>query len=77
VYKNYLKKNNEEMIDNWEKVHREALSSVNRDMGIKYYRHCCIPGSNKILTTKENKLKEEEEAINICAMIMMIEEDKL
>ena len=65
------------MIDNWEKVHREALSSVNRDMGIKYYRHCGIPGSNNILTTNESNMEEEEEAINICAMIMMIEEDEL
>ena len=31
------------------KVHFEAVLTVNRDNGIKYYRCCGIPGSDKML----------------------------
>ena len=40
VYKRYLKKYNDDMIRDWERVHLEALGSVNRDMGIRYFRRC-------------------------------------
>ena len=53
VYKRYLKKHNDDMIRDWESVHYEALKSVNRDMGIKYFRRCGIPGSRNLLTSEE------------------------
>ena len=60
------------MTENWQKVHWEALATVNRDMGIRYFRRCGIPGSIKM----QDKNKEEEETMNNFAMIMMIEDDE-
>ena len=45
------------MTENWQKVHWEALATVNRDMGIRYFRRCGIPGSIKM----QDMNKEEEE----------------
>ena len=66
VYKSFLKKHNDEMIENWEAVHLQALASVDRDMGIKYYRRCGIPGSKKM------KTKEETASLNNVAAIFII-----
>ena len=63
------------MTANWKKVHWEALATVDRDMGIRYFRRCGIPGSNQ-LKTMEEKNKEEEEAMNIFAMMLIIDEEE-
>ena len=55
VYKRYLKKNSDEMRSNYEKVHQEALGIVNREIGIKYFRRCGIPGANLLMTMEERK----------------------
>ena len=68
VYKRYLKRRSDEMSQDWEKIHFEALASVDREMGIKYFRKCLIPGSDKVLTMKEKKLKLN---INIAIVIIM------
>ena len=75
VYKKYLKRNNIAMTANWKKVHWEALATVDRNMGIRYFRRCGISGSNQ-LKTMEEKNKEEEEAMNIFAMMLIIDEEE-
>ena len=71
VYKRYLKKHNDDMISNWEKVHHEALGSVDRDMGIKYFRKCDIPGAKQMLTTEEiHNLNNELAAVIIIIMLL-------
>ena len=52
-YKAYIKKNDKRMVTNWYEVHREALTIVDRDMGIKFFRKSKVPGSNMVLTTEE------------------------
>ena len=37
LYKKHLKCNCSRMHDDWQKVHVEALQTVNRDTGIKYF----------------------------------------
>lgn len=37
IYKGYLKRNQERMINDWRQVHMEALQQVDREMGIKYF----------------------------------------
>lgn len=45
------------MKDEWITVHYEALMTVDRDIGIKYFKRCKIPGSYSMLTINEyNKL---------------------
>ena len=41
------------MKKDWYSVHQEALTVVNRDMGIKFFRKSKVPGSNYVLTTEE------------------------
>ena len=53
VYKAYLKKYSTQMKLCWASVHREALTQVNRDMGIRYFRRCGIPGSDNVYTKVE------------------------
>ena len=53
VYKKYLKRHAKEMELNWSYVHLKALGSVDRDIGIKYFRHCGIPGADKVYTSDE------------------------
>ena len=55
LYKAYLKRNATRMFDNWMEVYFEALLTVNRDNGIKYFRRCGIPGSDKMYTEDEYK----------------------
>ena len=52
-YKAYLKKNDRRMVSNWYSVHLEALNVVHRDMGIRYFRKCKVPGSYLIPTTED------------------------
>ena len=52
-YKAYLKRNDRRMLVDWYTVHREALSVVDRDMGIQYFRKSKVPGSHMIRTTNE------------------------
>ena len=57
------------MIRDWEKVHLDALGSVNRDMGIRYFRKCGIPGANKLMTEEEkSKLNNDLITLIIIAM---------
>ena len=53
LYKAYLKRNSNRMHDDWIQVHIEALQTVDRDTGIKYFRRCRIPGSRTIFTEDE------------------------
>ena len=53
-YKSYLKRNDRRMLVDWHSLHVEALSVVNRDMGIKYFRKSKVPGSHLIRTTNES-----------------------
>ena len=41
------------MMENWEAVHYDALGSVSRDQGIKYFRSCGISGSHNVMTSEE------------------------
>ena len=45
------------MANDWEGVHRMALRSVDKDMGIKYFRRCGIDaaGINNIMTSDEEE----------------------
>ena len=71
VYKSFLKKHNDEMIENWEAVHLQALASVDREMGIKYYRRCGIPGSKKMRTKEETTSLNNEVAIFIIIILII------
>ena len=53
MYKNYLKRNSSRMDEDWRTVHHEALLTVDRDIGIKYFRRCGIPGSRLMFTEDE------------------------
>ena len=53
LYKSYLKRNASRMHDDWYNVHMEALQTVNRDVGIKYFRRCGIPGARMMFTEDE------------------------
>ena len=53
LYKAYLKRNSSRMMDNWKEVHYEALMTVDRDIGIKYFRRCGIPGAESMFTEDE------------------------
>ena len=53
VYKAHLKKYSVQMKLNWNSVHNDALRKVNRDMGVRYFRKCGIPGSTNVYTTLE------------------------
>ena len=53
LYKSYLKRNSSRMNEDWMTVHLEALLTVDRDTGIKYFRRCQIPGSRSMLTQAE------------------------
>ena len=54
-YKTYLQQNNNRMKNDWMEVHYEALQTVHRDTGIKFFRQCKIPGSRKMLIGDEYK----------------------
>ena len=53
VYKAHLKKYSVQMKLNWTSVHKDALRKVNRDMGVRYFCKCGIPGSTNVYTTLE------------------------
>lgn len=53
IYKAYLKRHHSRMHTDWESVHMEALTQVDRDMGIKFYRKCKVPGSYSMFTSHE------------------------
>ena len=72
VYKSFLKKHNDEMIENWEAVHLQALASVDRDMGIKYYRRCGIPGA-KMMNTKQEIASLNNEIAIVIIVILIIQ----
>ena len=56
-YKAHLERNESRVFSDWYSVHMEGLNVINRDQGIKYFRHCKIPGANKMLILDEyNKL---------------------
>lgn len=57
IYKSYLKRHAKRMChrEQWKDVHHEALTQVDRDMGIKFFRHSKIPGSENMYTTDEAK----------------------
>ena len=42
IYKGYLKRNQERMIQDWRQVHMEALQQVDYEMGSKYFSRCKI-----------------------------------
>ena len=52
-YKAYLKKYGQRMVSEWYLVHLEAMNVVNRDMGVRYFRKCKVPGSYSLFTTDE------------------------
>ena len=52
-YKSYLKRNDKRMVADWEAVHMEVMGTVDRDMGIRYFRKSKVPGSNLIPTLEE------------------------
>lgn len=54
VYKSYLKRNHRRIENDWRTVHHEALQQVDRNMGIKFFRHCKVPGADKIYTKEES-----------------------
>ena len=56
LYKAYLKRNCSRMFEDWRSVHDKALLNVDRDIGIKYFRHCGIPGSRSMMTEEEFKI---------------------
>ena len=60
------KKHNDEKIENWEAVHLQALVSVDRQMGIQYFRRYDLSGSKKM------KTKEETASLNNVAAIFII-----
>ena len=70
VYKRYLKRNSEEMRLDYEKVHLGALGTVNREMGIKYFRRCGIPGANKMMTMDERKKYNNDMMIIIVVILV-------
>ena len=41
------------MNEDWMEVHHEALQIVDRDIGIKYFRCCNIPGARKMVANSE------------------------
>ena len=53
-YKAHLKRNESRMFSDWYSVHMEDLNVINRDQGNKYFRHCKIPGTNKMLLLGNN-----------------------
>lgn len=57
VYKAYLKRNQERMKVDWETVHLEALTQIDRNKGIKFFRKCKVPGSMSMFTEDEWELK--------------------
>ena len=71
VYKKYLKKYSDEMDKNWQKTHLDALHSVDRDTGIKYFRKCGIPGAKNVLTSEENENVNMESAIAIVIILLI------
>ena len=60
LYKAYLKRNSSRMNDDWQTVHFEALMTVDRDIGIKYFRRCNIPGSLSMFTENEYRQMQEQ-----------------
>ena len=72
VYKYFLKKHSNQMMDNWEVVHFNAFTPVNRDMGIKYYRRCGIAGATEMKTTDEiqTKIKNDIALFVIITIVM-------
>ena len=54
LYKAYLKQNACRMHTNWRQVHLEALNVVDRDIGIKYFQRCKIPGVTSMVTEDEH-----------------------
>ena len=54
-YKAYLKKNETRMASDWYSVHMEALNVIDRDDGIKCFRHSGIPGSKKMFMHDEHQ----------------------
>ena len=72
VYKRYLKKNCDDMLNDWESVHRRALRCVDRDMGIRYFRRCGIISANNILTSEEEKKFVENVSVMFVTIVLMI-----
>ena len=52
-YKTYLKRNDRRMLADWYTVYLEALSIIDRDMGIGYFRKSKVPGSYQLYTSYE------------------------
>ena len=50
-----LKRNASRMHDDWMSVHYEALLTVDREIGVEYFRQSQIPGSQSILLECEHK----------------------
>ena len=72
IYKAFLKKHNDEMVENWEAVHFQALTSVNREIGISYFRRCGIPGSMTLKTENEKNIQLKNEiAMFVIVIIVM------
>ena len=56
-YKAHLKRNEIRMLSDWHSVHLEGLDKIDRDQGIRIFRHFKIPGAKRMLTLEEyNKL---------------------
>ena len=52
-YKGHLKRNGTRMLSDWYSVHLHVLNVINRDDGIKFFRHCNIPGAKTMLKLDE------------------------
>lgn len=57
IYKAYLRRNYKRMADkhDWRNVHNEALMQVDRNKGIKCFRHAKVPGSDTMYTNEETE----------------------
>ena len=68
VYKASLKRNSDLFKVDWYSAHQIALDSVTRDICIKEFRRCGVPGSYEIHTAAE----EDEVAIAISIALDLV-----
>ena len=64
VYKSHLKRNSS--LFEWllYQAHGEAIESVTKDMCIKEFRRCGVPGSNAVKTSTELEEEDDTNTVN-------------